>query len=107
MQHNPKDPLPKHGPEAQKELFRRLGEAADGFTADDVMSAAFNLIVNALRQGHAKQVRAAAHWDELAAEGKKLLLSHYYDGTGDRRNVFPFDQHIGVRLFDAREKGWR
>lgn len=106
MATNPNDPLPKVGPDAQRELFARFGAAADGFTADDVMSAAFNLIVNALRQAHTSQGRAAAHWDGLSAKAKELLLSHYFDGDGCRRNIFPFDQHVAAQLFDARKKGW-
>jgi len=100
---NPKDPLPKAGPDQQKEVFNLMAKAAHGFSSEDVMGAAVNLLVNALRQAHARRMTAEARYDEVTARAKELLMSHY-DAMGQRRNIFPFHQHIVVPLIDLRDE---
>lgn len=98
---NPKDPILKASPDAERELFDRLTQAANGFQRDQVIGASANVIVNALRQTHATRRAALDDFDALTARVRALIASHY-DGTGKRRNVFPFHQHIEVPMLDAR-----
>ncbi len=92
---NPNDPLHAHLRDHQKELFVRLCRAADGFSTEDVLGAASNVIVNALRQAHATDRAAMNSLEEHIAKIKGILMDHYDRGTGRRKNgVFPFDQVI-------------
>ncbi len=100
---NPKDPLHQAGPPQGRELFRRFGQVANGFSHEQVIDAAFNLIVNAIRQGHPGWNKAQARYDELFGRGKTILREHF-DAAGRRRNVFPFDQFVQMEHFDARDK---
>lgn len=86
------DPL-KTGPKNSQELFERFSKTAKDFPCDVVVGAASNLLLNALRQSHARRDKAGAAFDELAGRLKKVLMEHY-NGQGDRRNVFPFHQNI-------------
>lgn len=99
MQHNPKDPLNKSGPDRGRELFQALGRAASGFDDVAVMDAAINLLVNATRQRCATRGEAERVFDELVGRSKNLLLEQHYDPvTERRRNVFPFTQHVHAEL---------
>lgn len=100
---NPKDPIHAAGPEAGRELFRRFGQLATGFPQHAVIDAAINLILNVIRQEHASWSSAEPAYDEKLAKIKSLLRDHY-DATGKRRNVFPFDQHVVMSVFDDREQ---
>lgn len=99
---NPKDPLNNAGPPQGRELFRRFGRVADGFSHEDVIDAAVNLILNSIRQGNAKWPGAEKRFDELFGKSKTTLRQHY-DGPGGRRNIFPFDQTVLMDHFDARD----
>jgi hypothetical protein len=93
---NPADPLHKTdvaAPNAQ-ELFGRLGEVCRGFPHEAVLAAAVNVIVNCVRQKHAKRSGAEKEFDELTGKAKNILLERHYDLAGNRRNIFPFDQII-------------
>lgn len=103
---NPLDPLPKNGPDAQGELFRRFSRDADGFSAEDAIGAAMNVIANALRQAHGTATAAARSCDMLTAHMKETVMEHY-TVAGQRRPIFPFHQTIAVPLFDARPKDRR
>lgn len=100
---NPKDPLHKSGPEAERELFRALGQVANGFPTEAVFGAAANMLVNAIRQSQPTREGAREAFDELIARVRLLLLDQHYDALGRRRNVFPFHQVIEVPLFPARK----
>ena len=93
---NPNDPLAPHlAGDSQKELFVRLAAASNDFSTEDVIGAAANLIVNALRQAHSTDRAAMARVDELTARLKGVLSEHYDRATGKRRNgLFPFNQVI-------------
>jgi hypothetical protein len=93
MATNPKDPLLNSGPNNQRELFNQFCQLANGFSAEEVVGAAANLLVNAIRQAHATRAGALASYDETTARVKGLLASHY-DVLGRRRNVFAFHQVI-------------
>lgn len=101
---NPKDPLHKSGPEGEKELFRALSEAANGYPAELVVGAAANVLVNAIRQSQPTRSGAADALDRLVARIRGLLLGQHYDALGNRRNVFPFHQVIEAPFVDARKK---
>lgn len=102
MQHNPKDPLIKAGPGGQRELFERFTrEAGAGFSTADVIGAAFNVIVNAIRQAHESRDAAVKSYDELFGKNKSLLLNHY-DSRGRLRGVFPYPQIIEATHFNTR-----
>jgi hypothetical protein len=96
-QKNVNDPLtkPQAAPDAARVLFGKLAKEANGFNHDDVVGAAGNMLINALRQRCAKRQRAEAEIDELFGRLKSALLQHY-DGADNRRSVFPFDQTIVV-----------
>ena len=100
----PKDPMIAASPNAECELFTQMAKAANGFSREQVVGAAINLVVNALRQTHAAQKGALDDFDMLTAKARALLAEHY-DGMGKRRNVFPFHQTIEMPLFDARKNG--
>jgi hypothetical protein len=94
---NPLDPLHKTGPEAHRELFRRLAAVANGFSTEAVVGAAVNMLINAIRQSHAKWTGsggAEARFNEIFGRHKEVLKGHY-DGAGNRKpSIFPFDQTI-------------
>lgn len=93
---NPKDPLHRSGPEGERELFRRMSDACDGYTLELAVGAAANVLVNAIRQQHAQRRGAQEALEQLVARMRTLLLEQHYDGLGNRRNVFPFHQTIEV-----------
>ena len=97
------DPL-KQGPNAEQELFTRFSETASGFPIDAVIGAAANVLINGIRQNNATRAKAEASFDELFGKLKAITLAHY-DGAGNRRSVFPFNQTIVVPRLDMRRKG--
>lgn len=97
------DPMVQATPKSELELFRRFGKEANGFTQEQVMGAALNLIVNALRQRHDKRKGAFEDYEQLTTKARGILAAHY-DSLGKRRNVFPFHQTIEMPMFDARPK---
>lgn len=99
---NPKDPLHQN-PNAEKELFSALAKVANGFTAEQVVGAALNLVVNAIRQSQPSERGAMDAADAAHAAMRRILASHY-DNAGKRRNVFPFHQVIEMPFFDLRKK---
>lgn len=103
---NPNDPLhkPTAGPQSARQLFDNLSKVASGFGADDVMLAAANLLINAIRQHKATRDGAVVAFDEIAARSKHVLLEQHYDQMGRRRNVFPFHQVIEVPLIKSTSK---
>ena len=103
MAANGKDPLRKYGSDPQKKLFDLFTKEANNFATADVIGAAANLIVNALRQAHPTRQAAEISYDEMAARVKGLLFEHY-DAAGRRRGIFPFNQVIEMPHFVDKEK---
>lgn len=100
---NQRDPIRKIG-ENQRELFDRFSKLADGFTADDVINAGANILINALRQAYPTRDRAEARFNELFGKTKQLLMDHY-DGTGRRKaGIFPFNQTIHAEFIIDKDK---
>jgi len=103
---NNADPL-KDCDETRRELFGRFSKASNGFSQRDVIYAAVNLILNAVRQSCVKQKDAEAMLDEMMAHAKRTLLDQHYFPSGMRRNVYPFHQVIAPPTIDARRKSHR
>lgn len=101
---NPKDPLRDAGPPNDAELFRRFSEMSAGFPVDVVLRAAMNVVLNALRQAHSRRASAEKSFDELVGRSKHVLLEMHYDGMGNRRNIFPYDQKIELGDFFNKQK---
>lgn len=101
---NPKDPLNKTGPEAERVLFSEMGKLSSGFPNEVVIRASANMILNALRQAHPHRSGAEKAYDELSARVKHVLLEQHYDNLGKRRNIFPYDQHIVMPFWKADTK---
>jgi hypothetical protein len=97
---NPNDPLAKV-PQGAYVLFNQLTEKCDCFTANEVVTASVNLLLNALRQAHPKQANALRAYDELMGRTKQVLSDHYSEFSGERRNIFPFDQVIHMPLLKS------
>lgn len=77
-----------------QELFDQVSKVCSGFSADTVAMVGLNLLVNAVRQNRAWRSDAKALYDEFVDKGRHVLLQQHYDGTGRRRNIFPFHQVI-------------
>lgn len=98
-----KDPLTLATPNNQRELFQRLSKAADGFSAEDVIGAAANMLINAIRQSQPSRAQAEARFDELFGRSKAVLVDHY-DTLGRKRGIFPYDQVIAAAKIDFRTR---
>lgn len=98
---NAKDPLLSVGPESGRELTRRFGQVAHGFSSGDVADAACNLLINVLRQSNPTRTQAEVAFNELFGRMKQILVDQY-DGAGKRRSVFAHDQIVQVPKLDLR-----
>lgn len=97
---NPADPLLKRdfSSDNSRALFTSLSKCANGFNQEDVITAAVNLLINAVRQQSSNRTQAEAAMNELFGR-TKAVLSQHYDWQGNRTNVFPFDQNIIIPPF--------
>jgi hypothetical protein len=87
-----KDPLQSG---SSPELFNALVQLCVGRPLEQTLSAAVNLMVNAVRQDVATRKQAEAIIDELIGKAKTTLLDQHYDTTtGLRKSVFPFTQRL-------------
>ncbi len=96
-----KDPI-RQGPMADQELFRKMSSACNGFDTQAAVAASGNVLLNALRQQHAKRPEAEKAFDELFGRLKAILMEHYDGPSGRRRNVFPHNQVIEVPFFTGK-----
>lgn len=101
---NRQDPLLQTGAEAGRVLFDAMSKVCNGFGRDDVVNAAVNILVNAIRQECGSRQQAEARYDELAAKTKGLLMGHYDSVSGKRRSVFPFTQTVHAQLVHWDDK---
>lgn len=99
-----KDPMLLATPDNQRELFRRMSRAADGFSTEDVIGAAVNVLLNAIRQSQPTRTKAERRFDELFGRSKAVLLDHY-DTLGRKRGIFPYDQVIEAQHFMGKKNG--
>lgn len=98
---NGKDPLMLSTPDNTRILFDRMSRAADGFSVEQVVGAAGNLLVNGIRQSFSTRQQAEASFDALAAQLKAVLMDHY-DGHGRKKGIFPYPQEIRLDLFHSK-----
>jgi hypothetical protein len=98
----PKDPLAKSGPDQQRELFLAMAGVSRGHAIEEVVGAAVNIIVNALRQSYPQREKAIAAVDERAARMKQLLSECYTSG-GRVKGVFPYNQTIEMAHFHDKD----
>jgi hypothetical protein len=98
-----KDPLVLATPNRQRELFDRMSKTADGYSAEDVIGAAANMLINAIRQSQPTRRQAEVRFDELFGRSKQVLVDHY-DTLGRKRGVFPYDQVIEMPLVAMKRK---
>jgi hypothetical protein len=103
LRNNTKDPLIKTGPDQQLELFNRFSHAASGFSTSEVIGAAANLVINAMRQAHSKRAEAERAYDEHAAKVKGILMDHY-DSLGRKKGIFPYTQNIMMPFVKGGDK---
>lgn len=103
---NPDDPLRKTGPDASRNLLIEFGKVANGYPMEAVLQAAADVILNAIRQTHAKRSGAKDAFDAITTRTRDVLLSQHYDAMGRRRNVFPFDQKIEMPTVVNESKIW-
>jgi hypothetical protein len=61
-----------------------------------VISAALNLVLNAIRQGTPQRSAAIAKFGDLYGRSMEALMEHYDPVTNRRRSVMPFDQVVSV-----------
>ncbi len=94
---NGKDPLMNAHAPAGQTLFKAISSTASGFPAEDVVNAAVNLMINAIRQQCATRADAGRVFDDMFGRSKQILMNHY-DSVGRLRGVFPYDQTIHTEL---------
>ena len=87
------DPL-DGAPKGARELFGNLSKVCHGFNNDDIIVAALNIVINAVRQNRARRIDAAELYDGAVTRGRHVLLEEHYDAAGRRRGVYPFHQVI-------------
>lgn len=98
---NPRDPL-IHSPGYA--LMRQFAKLASGASADVVLEASINMVVNALRQTYPRRAAAFERLDNRV-EVMKDILSQCYDPTsGARLSIFPFNQVIRPQLIKDDDK---
>ena len=90
-------------PDKQRQLFDRMSRSADGFSAEDAIGAAANILINAIRQSQTTRAAAEKRFDELFGRSKQVLVDHY-DVLGRKRGIFPYDQEILMPKLDFRSK---
>ena len=67
----------KEGSDSAKALFNAFGGFATGHSPDDVISAALNLVLNAIRQGTPQRSAAIAKFGDLYGRSMEALMEHY------------------------------
>lgn len=102
---NPKDPLHHATQPAARELFKQIGALCNGFSNDQVLDAALNLAINALRQTHGTWPKSEAAFNEFFGRAKQNLREQYDSVTGRKKGIYPYDQSIEVPLVKFRKTG--
>ena len=93
LQYNPQDPLNKRT-EPIQQLYKGLCAIASGFPMEHVTDAAFNLLVNSLRQNYAQRGAAEQRGRMICEQFMQILMDHYDPVTGRRRSIFPHNQVV-------------
>jgi chaperonin GroEL (HSP60 family) len=69
----------------RSELTRTFAKAASGHTREAVINAGGNMVINALRQSHARLEEAERELDDLVERMRAALRENHYTAGGDRR----------------------
>jgi hypothetical protein len=93
VQKNPKDPLLKAAESAALELAERYSIASDGFSGDQIITAAGHMILTVLRRAYPSHTKAEARLDEMVGNMKNVLSHHYVSGRRIQ-GQYPFNQRI-------------
>lgn len=96
MNKNKKDPLrtDENAENVRKVLWEKFSDQAVGFPHRDVIFAAGNMILNAIRQTCKTSISAEREFDEVFGHLKNSLLTFHYQSNGKRRDTFPHHQII-------------
>lgn len=94
---NPKDPFNNMVSEGVL-LMKQLAVVINGRSTEAAVGATMNLLINIVRQSCKDKNVAEKVFDELMGKYKQFLLDHYDSVTGNRRNIFPFNQVIKPNL---------
>ncbi len=81
-----------------------MGKLASGRPHEDVVDAACNLLINAIRQKYSGWQAAEVMFDEHFGKSKQLLKNHYDAINGRRKGIFPYDQVLSVPFFQDLDK---
>jgi chemotaxis regulatin CheY-phosphate phosphatase CheZ len=68
-----------------RQLLDKFSGAADGYQRDEVINAAANVMLNAIRQSHPRIGEAAEELQALAVRMQKMLADRHYDEQGQRK----------------------
>jgi hypothetical protein len=99
---HPKDPI-ANNPDKAIELMKAMGQVAHGFSSQEVINAAANIVINAMRQSHATGHEAERAWDEIVARSKGQLMA-CYDSNGRKKGIYPYHQTIVMPYVDLKKK---
>lgn len=88
------DPLQNAPDQAARQLFEQFQNLSAGRTADSVIGAAVNILINAIRQMEPFRKDAEARWDALFGRGKSILMDHYDPVTGRKKSIIPHTQVV-------------
>jgi hypothetical protein len=88
------DPLMNAPDQAARQLFEAYQKLSSGRTADSVIGAAVNILINAIRQMEPFRKDAEARWDAIFGRGKTILMDHYDPVTGRKKSVIPHTQIV-------------
>lgn len=94
-----------------RELLERFGKlAGKDYTRDEIIGAAANLLLNALRQKHERLAAAEDELEGLARDMKRELKRIHYGRDGTRRGLVILGesvmQHLrseGIELFGRKQ----
>lgn len=80
-------------PDNARELFNQFSQISHGFSTLDVVNAALNVLVNAIRQAEPTRQGAERVWDECVARSKGVLLDGY-NSAGRKKGIYPYTQTL-------------
>lgn len=78
--------------ERERRLIASIGKVANGYQHDEVVGASANIILNSLRQSHARHIDAEEELEALFESMRRGLRNDHYDDSGrrkERRLILP------------------
>jgi hypothetical protein len=69
-----------------RQIMAAVGQLANGFQRHEVIDASGQIILNALRQEHARHIDAEAQLEALFDNMRASLRRDHYDDRGDRKD---------------------